>query len=71
MSLDDLILISDHRLKCTELNFEDVDRGTAFDETSTLTKLNDSKLEKKVTFARLLNKVSAEMSSGPEVHIKI
>lgn len=29
----------------------------------------DPKLEKKVTFARLLNKVSAEMSSGSEVDI--
>lgn len=30
---------------------------------------SDAKLEKKVTFARLLNKVSAEMSSGSEVSV--
>ncbi|XP_031348289.1 uncharacterized protein LOC116174493 [Photinus pyralis] len=33
--------------------------------------LNDPKLEKKVTFARLLNKVSAEMSSGSEMELGI
>lgn len=32
--------------------------------------INDPKLEKKVTFARLLNKVSAEMNSGIEVSSK-
>lgn len=31
----------------------------------------DAKMEKKVTFARLLSKVSAEMSSGSEVIIVI
>nr|CAI5867731.1 unnamed protein product [Callosobruchus analis] len=31
--------------------------------------LNDPKLEKKVTFARLLNKVSAEMSSGSDFEL--
>lgn len=33
--------------------------------------LSDPKLEKKVTFARLLNKVSAEMSSGSEMELGI
>lgn len=33
--------------------------------------LNDPKLEKKVTFARLLNKVSAEMSSGSDMEMGI
>lgn len=33
--------------------------------------LTDPKLEKKVTFARLLNKVSAEMSSGSEVELQV
>lgn len=50
-------------------------KETTFSENlaSTSTKLCaspiqiDTKLEKKVTFARLLNKVSAEMSSGSEV----
>lgn len=38
--------------------------------TSTdMRQLNDPKLEKKVTFARLLNKVSAEMSSGSEIEM--
>lgn len=70
MSLDDLILISDNRLKC--LDFDNIDKETAFDDTTGLTKcqINDTKLEKKVTFARLLNKVSAEMSSGSEVDIE-
>lgn len=31
---------------------------------------SDPKLEKKVTFARLLNRVSHEMSSGSEVDIR-
>lgn len=33
--------------------------------------LNDPKMEKKVTFARLLSKVSAEMSSGSEIEMGI
>lgn len=33
--------------------------------------VDDPKLEKKVTFARLLNKVSAEMSSGSDMEMGI
>ncbi|CAG9865029.1 unnamed protein product [Phyllotreta striolata] len=40
-------------------------------EDAAQTALIDPKLEKKVTFARLLNKVSAEMSSGSEVELGI
>lgn len=39
--------------------------------SSTQAILSDPKLEKKVTFARLLNKVSAEMSSGSEMEMGI
>lgn len=43
-------------------------KETTLSENSELTSMgSDAKLEKKVTFARLLNKVSAEMSSGSEV----
>lgn len=41
------------------------------DNDPALTVLNDPKLEKKVTFARLLNKVSAEMSSGSDMEMGI
>lgn len=39
--------------------------------TSAQLTLTDPKLEKKVTFARLLSKVSAEMSSGSEIELGI
>lgn len=39
--------------------------------SSTQTILTDPKMEKKVTFARLLNKVSAEMSSSSEIEMGI
>lgn len=46
---------------------------TKFDSPSTSAQLtlSDPKLEKKVTFARLLSKVSAEMSSGSEMELGI
>lgn len=44
------------------------DKGVTHSAQLTLT---DPKLEKKVTFARLLNKVSAEMSSGSEIELGI
>ncbi|XP_060519804.1 uncharacterized protein LOC132698003 isoform X2 [Cylas formicarius] len=47
-------------------------KETKFSENdAALTALNDPKLEKKVTFARLLNKVSAEMSSGSDMEMGI
>lgn len=72
VSLDELIHMSEHRLKAQDSDQSDI-KETTFSEASgsntsnTATRvLNDPKLEKKVTFARLLNKVSAEMSSGSE-----
>lgn len=44
---------------------------TKFGDTSVQSALTDPKLEKKVTFARLMNKVSAEMSSGSEMELGI
>lgn len=73
VSLDELIHMSDHRSKTQDSDQSDI-KETTFSEASgsntsnTVNRvLNDPKLEKKVTFARLLNKVSAEMSSGSEV----
>lgn len=73
MSLDDLMLLSDNRIQLPGLDV-DVNLGeTTFSELSGASKcqLSDPKLEKKVTFARLMNKVSAEMSSGSEVDSEI
>lgn len=73
VSLDELIHMSDHRLKTQDSDQSDI-KETTFSEASGSNNSNqanraltDPKLEKKVTFARLLNKVSAEMSSGSEV----
>lgn len=44
---------------------------TKFGDSTVQSALSDPKLEKKVTFARLLNKVSAEMSSGSDMEIGI
>lgn len=73
VSLDELIHMSEHGIKTHDSDQSDI-KETTFSEASgsnhsnTATRvLNDPKLEKKVTFARLLNKVSAEMSSGSEV----
>ncbi|KAJ8915775.1 hypothetical protein NQ315_004587, partial [Exocentrus adspersus] len=59
--------------KSTESKPSDVIKtsDTKQEESSGQTVLNDPKLEKKVTFARLLNKVSAEMSSGSEMELGI
>lgn len=72
--------MSENRLKPCAIDSDNDIRETTFSEhsatggASTSSKggagqplLGDAKLEKKVTFARLLNKVSAEMSSGSEV----
>lgn len=72
--------MSENRLKPCAIDSDNDIRETTFSEqsatggASTSSKggagqplLGDVKLEKKVTFARLLNKVSAEMSSGSEV----
>lgn len=67
--------MSENRLKTNNVDSESDVKETTFSEnTGSLTSgtvdrvINDPKLEKKVTFARLLNKVSAEMSSGSEVN---
>ncbi|XP_073829879.1 uncharacterized protein isoform X3 [Musca autumnalis] len=74
VSLGELISLSENRLHAGgTLDSESDQKETTFSEnTGSLTSatveraINDPKLEKKVTFARLLNKVSAEMSSGSE-----
>lgn len=74
MSLDDLMLISDNRIHMSIGPDADGNLGeTTFTELANNVKLplNDPKLEKKVTFARLMSKVSAEMSSGSEVDAEI
>ncbi|XP_044766499.1 uncharacterized protein LOC123322609 isoform X2 [Coccinella septempunctata] len=53
----------EHHLTVKETKFIEND--------TTQSVLNDPKLEKKVHFARLLNKVSAEMSSGSEMELGI
>lgn len=78
MSLDELIIMSENRLKTCGIDSESDIKETTFSEnsasasTSTKAQFSDTKFEKKVTFARLLNKVSTEMSSGSEViHLNI
>lgn len=77
VSLGELISMSENRLRVSNIDSESDIKETTFSEnTGSLTSanvervINDPKLEKKVTFARLLNKVSAEMNSGSEVTIK-
>lgn len=77
VSLGELISLSESRIRASNVDSESDVKETTFSEnTGSLTSatmerviLNDPKLEKKVTFARLLSKVSAEMSSGSEVDI--
>lgn len=63
--------MSENRLKPISIDSESDVKETTFSENSVTTankgQLNDAKMEKKVTFARLLSKVSAEISSGSEV----
>lgn len=57
------------RVNCIDSDYDI--KETTFSENSpsasTSRAINDAKLEKKVTFARLLNKVQAEISSGSEI----
>ncbi|XP_017471876.1 PREDICTED: uncharacterized protein LOC108363116 [Rhagoletis zephyria] len=80
VSLGELINMSETHLRATSnVDSESDVKETTFSENSgSLTSTNvanvartiaDPKLEKKVTFARLLNKVSAEMSSGSDMDI--
>lgn len=52
-----------------ETTFSEYAGGSTPSTSTTKNLLTDPKLEKKVTFARLLSKVSAEMSSGSEVDV--
>lgn len=64
--------MSENRLKPMSIDSESDVKETTFSENSVSTTkghLNDAKMEKKVTFARLLSKVSAEISSGSEVKL--
>lgn len=67
--------MSENRLKPISIDSESDVKETTFSENSVSAtnkgQLNDAKLEKKVTFARLLSKVSAEISSGSEVNFDI
>ncbi|KAL0270830.1 UNVERIFIED_CONTAM: hypothetical protein PYX00_008110 [Menopon gallinae] len=62
---DELILLNEHGGSGERPREKEDWRETSFSKTDPKSEL--CKLEKKVTFARLLNKVSAEMSSGSEV----
>nr|XP_029711963.1 uncharacterized protein LOC109407380 isoform X3 [Aedes albopictus] len=71
VSLGELIQLSENRLKVHHAESESDLKETTFSEhslsvSSMVRQISDPKLEKKVTFARLLSKVSAEMSSGSE-----
>ncbi|XP_068905882.1 uncharacterized protein [Tenebrio molitor] len=74
VSLGELMQMSERKLKENE---QKQDGGSGTKETKfcesdgVQTALSDPKLEKKVTFARLLNRVSAEMSSGSEMELGI
>lgn len=74
MSLGELIQLSERKLKDGEqkqLNgIEQVKETKLCADTPSIA-LTDPKLEKKVTFARLLNRVSAEMSSGSDMELGI
>ncbi|XP_015833125.1 uncharacterized protein LOC103312261 isoform X4 [Tribolium castaneum] len=75
VSLGELMQMSEKKLKESGEQKPDAEsriKETKFGEgDSVQSALNDPKLEKKVTFARLLNKVSAEMSSGSEMELGI
>ncbi|XP_059617745.1 uncharacterized protein LOC132262482 [Phlebotomus argentipes] len=77
LSLGELIQLSDNHLKPT-LDSESDIKETTFSENSLsastsalrpIAIMPDPKLEKKVTFARLLSKVSAEISSGSDMEV--
>lgn len=72
MSLDDLMLITDNRLQLSGLDVDHLGETTFSDLNNAVKcQLTDPKLEKKVTFARLMSKVTAELSSGSEVDAEI
>ncbi|CAG9761695.1 unnamed protein product [Ceutorhynchus assimilis] len=70
VSLGELIQMSEQKSNGIQSAPSVIIKETKFSDPA-LTALNDPKLEKKVTFARLLNKVSAEMSSGSDMEMGI
>uniref|UniRef100_A0AAR5P3I6 Cubilin n=1 Tax=Dendroctonus ponderosae TaxID=77166 RepID=A0AAR5P3I6_DENPD len=72
VSLGELIQMSEHKTSGIQSAPSVIIKETKLsDNDPALAALNDPKLEKKVTFARLLNKVSAEMSSGSDMEMGI
>lgn len=76
VSLGELIQLSEKHVKdqknCEGKEHLQVKETTmSCDSSAAMLTLTDPKLEKKVTFARLLNRVSAEMSSGSEMELGI
>lgn len=67
MSLDDLTMFSEH---CKYVDQSDCrDASNARVLAAAVAQLHDSKYEKKVTFARRLNKLSADINSDSEVNV--
>lgn len=66
-------MISDQRNYYPDGNIDNIMvKETTFDDScGTKGQLNDVKFEKKVTFARLLSKVSAEISSEVIIEVTI
>lgn len=71
VSLGELIHMTDRQASGIQSAPSVIIKETKLSEDPALAALNDPKLEKKVTFARLLNKVSAEMSSGSDMEMGI
>lgn len=65
INLGELIQLSERKVK----DAEDAKKANQANQDETNLDLDDPKLEKKVTFARLLNKVSAEMTSSSEIEL--
>lgn len=71
VSLGELIQMTEQKNNGIQSAPSVIIKETKFSDDPALAALNDPKLEKKVTFARLLNKVSAEMSSGSDMEMGI
>ncbi|XP_055685615.1 uncharacterized protein LOC129791455 isoform X2 [Lutzomyia longipalpis] len=77
LSLDELVHLPDNHLKPLAADGESDVKETTFTENSlsastlAIRPICDPKLEKKVTFARLLSKVSAEISSGSDMEVGV
>lgn len=72
VSLGELIQLNDLKPEAPVEKDKPKVADTKFGDNATVqSTLSDPKLEKKVTFARLLNKVSQEMSSGSDMEMGI